>query len=363
MENLVKPLLFLKQFSGKKVLITGHTGFKGVWLSIWLKKLGAEVTGFALPPENPNSNFFTATKISKDINSNYGDLNDFSNVSRIVQDCEPEIIFHLGAQALVRRSYNFPLETFSTNIMGTANVLEAARKSPKTKAIVIITSDKCYRNDSQKKGYKETDPMGGADPYSSSKGCAELITEAYRRSFYNSNKPPLVASARAGNVIGGGDWSTDRLIPDLANAIFENQPIVLRNPSFIRPWQHVLDPLCGYLMLASKLLDGNVKFAEGWNFGPPNSNFVTVRDLVAKFVEHWGVGEIKVSSESTSLHEEPILVLDSTKAFQRLNFSSNLKLDTAIKYTVEWYRRFASNPLSARSLCEEQLNQYMTKHS
>ena len=201
----------------------------------------------------PSDATVTNAKVSSSTANVYGGgsavYGSGSTVTSSDNQVEAEIIFHLGAQALVRRSYNFPLETFSTNIMGTANVLEAARKSPKTKAIVIITSDKCYRNDSQKKGYKETDPMGGADPYSSSKGCAELITEAYRRSFYNSNKPPLVASALAGNVIGGGDWSTDRLIPDLANAIFENQPIVLRNPSFIRPWQHVLDPLCGYLML------------------------------------------------------------------------------------------------------------------
>ncbi len=353
-------------YRDKRVLVTGHTGFKGGWLATWLKLLGSRVTGLALPPEPADPSFFVSAQVADGMNSLTGDIRDPELVLRIFDQHRPEIVFHNAAQALVRRSYRDPVATYATNVMGTVHVLEAARQTPSVRAVVIVTSDKCYENREWVWGYREQDPMGGFDPYSSSKGCAELVTSAYRRSFFStggrSRKPALVASARAGNVIGGGDWSEDRLIPDLVCGIMRDSRIVIRNPRALRPWQHVLDPLYGYLLLAQQLANGGREFAEPWNFGP-NQVSLPVADIAQRCMQLWGKDKgkatLQMAADKSHLHEAHHLKLDCSKAQARLGWEARLGVDEMLRWTVEWYRKVIQDPRCAQQLTCRQITQYM----
>jgi len=357
-ENLVTAPAYLALYRDANVLITGHTGFKGAWLSLWLKNLGANVTGFALPPEDIKRDLYAVANVEDEINSVYGDLRDLTAVSTVIKDIRPDIIFHLGAQSLVRRSYAEPVSTYATNVMGAVNLLEAARHCRETKAIVIVTSDKCYQNRELGNDFVEDDPMGGLDPYSSSKGCAELVTNAYRHSFFQGPNAALVGSARAGNVIGGGDWCEDRLIPDIVRSVEQDKAVIIRNPNSVRPWQHVLEPLRGYLMLGAQLTGGNDTFAEGWNFGPKPDAAIAVQKIAQRFVEIWGQGSVKSQPDLSNLHEAHLLTLDIGKSQSKLGFSPVLDIEETLKLTADWYRKFLENPENAQTLCLDQLLDY-----
>jgi CDP-glucose 4,6-dehydratase len=347
-------------FSGRSVLLTGHTGFKGSWLAIWLAKLGANVHGFALPPE-PQSLFTAADVVDVMNSSSLGDVRDLETVAEAFSGASPEIVYHLAAQSLVRRGYEDPVETYGTNVMGTVNVLQAARECPSVRVVVIVTSDKCYENHETSRSYRETDALGGRDPYSSSKGCAELVTSAYRRSFFSEPGRALVSSARAGNVIGGGDWSEDRLVPDIARSIARGEPVVIRNPSHIRPWQHVLEPLRGYLMLGARMLDGRSDLAQEWNFGPDDEATISVEDLAAAIIKAWGMGSMTVATDGDGPHEATTLRLDTTKAQRLLGYRSLIDLKTAIEMAVRWYSQYQAHPSKASSLSEGQIDEYMAR--
>ncbi|CCU80951.1 Similar to CDP-glucose 4,6-dehydratase [Halanaerobium saccharolyticum subsp. saccharolyticum DSM 6643] len=330
--------LFDGIYNNKNVLVTGHTGFKGSWLSIWLNELGANVIGYALDPYTDQDNF-VVTNLSEKITDLRGEIRDYDNLLRTFKEEKPEIVFHLAAQPLVRLSYKEPRETYEVNVMGTVNVLEAARQSDSVKTVIIITSDKCYENNEWIWGYRENDPMGGYDPYSSSKGCAELVTSAYTRSFFdNEDSDIAVASVRAGNVIGGGDWAADRLITDCISYLKRDKAIEIRSPKAIRPWQHVLEPLRGYLLLASKLYQNPEKYTGAWNFGPDEASIVTVGELVDKLVNKWGSGEWIDTSNSNEPHEAKLLKLDISKARQHLNWEPKLSFDQTIDLVVDWYQ-------------------------
>lgn len=338
MEGLVRSKSMDPAFwKGKRVLLTGHTGFKGAWLSLWLKKLGANLIGYSLPPPT-NPNLFELANISDGITSIEGNINDFENLKSIFKKHKPEIVLHMAAQALVRYSYEHPLETYMTNVIGTANVLECVRKENNVKALLIVTSDKCYENKGNKKAYVEDDPMGGYDPYSSSKGCAELVTSAFHHSFFSGGIG--LASCRAGNVIGGGDWAEDRLIPDIVRGIFSKQKIKIRSPQAIRPWQHVLEPLSGYLVLAEKLWLESSKFSSAWNFGPDDEGDRPVLWMVEQFLKLWGEKVDWVIKEDKKLHEASYLKLDSTKARKHLDWRPSWNIDRALEKTAEWYKTF-----------------------
>ena len=324
-------------YKGKRVLITGHTGFKGGWLVLWLKHLGAEVCGYALEP-NTNPNLFTSAHVSKDIKSTIGNILDKTTLNKTFKDFKPEIVFHLAAQPLVRLSYSEPVKTYETNVIGTLKVLEAARKTESVKAFVNITTDKCYENKEVARPYKEEDPFGGYDMYSSSKGCVEILSSSYRRSFLQ-NEGYALATARAGNVIGGGDWALDRLVPDCIRAIEANKIIEIRNPHATRPWQHVLEPLSGYLLLGHLLLTEGKRYAEGFNFGPDSNSILTVEQVTKQFINAYGEGEVKVHKKD-NLHEANLLTLDITKAREVLNWIPSLTAEKAIKLTVDWYKNF-----------------------
>jgi CDP-glucose 4,6-dehydratase len=322
---------------GRRVLITGHTGFKGGWLASWLIESGAQVTGFALPPSTMPS-YFELCQLGRRMKSIVGDVRDYSSVESAIREAKPEIVFHLAAQSLVLRSYAEPVATFAANVMGTAHVLEAIRGIDSVRAVVIVTSDKCYENDgSVSRPYREDDPMGGRDPYSASKGCAELVTAAYRRAFF-ATTGVAVASVRAGNVIGGGDWADDRIVPDTVRAFTRGEELLVRNPGSIRPWQHVLDPLCGYLTLAQRLYLEGQRWAEGWNFGPPAEQPVTVAALADALARGFGRGVWRAAGGRRELHEAPALRLDSSKAQRLLGWRSRLNTAAAIQLTVEWYQ-------------------------
>ena len=328
-------------WQGKKVFLTGHTGFKGSWLALWLQDLGAEVTGFALsPPTTPS--LFDLAGIGRGMTSVPGDVRDFEELRNALRDHQPEIVFHLAAQSLVRYSYKHPVETFATNIMGVVNLLEAARLTGSVRALLMVTSDKCYQNRNSLWGYREDDPMGGHDPYSSSKGCSELVAAAYRRSYFDAacGKSVAVASARAGNVIGGGDWAADRLIPDTLQAFLDHRPVLLRNPGATRPWQHVLEPLGGYLQLAEKLYETGPAFAEGWNFGPRDEDARPVGWVVEHLAGLWGEGASWQSAAGEHPHEAEQLKLDCSKSRVRLGWEPRLSLPQALAWTVEWHRGF-----------------------
>jgi CDP-glucose 4,6-dehydratase len=328
-------------WANKKVLITGHTGFKGSWLSLWLQSLGAEVIGYALePPTQPS--LFELAAIGKHMISIKGDVRDYAYLKKIMSHNQPEIIIHMAAQSLVRHSYAYPIETYETNVMGTVNVLEAIRFTKSVRVVVIVTSDKCYQNREWPWGYRENEPMGGYDPYASSKGCAELITSAYRSSFFPKEQygqhGVAIASVRAGNVIGGGDWADDRLIPDIMRSFLNNNPVLIRNPHAIRPWQHVLDPLNGYLSLVERLWKDGVKYAEAWNFGPNNEESKTVSWIVETMVRLWGDGARWGLDADAHPHEAHYLKLDSSKARNQLPWIPKIELSKALDQIITWYK-------------------------
>lgn len=325
-------------WSGKRILVTGHTGFKGGWLTSWLLALGSDVCGFSLPPPTAPS-FFNEVGLANRLRSELGDIRELEQLLSVMVSHRPEIIFHLAAQPLVRRSYADPIETYSTNVMGTINVFEGARRAGSVRAIVNVTSDKCYENREWMWGYRETDPMGGHDPYSNSKGCSELITGAYRQSFFR-DEGIAIASARAGNVIGGGDWSEDRLVPDALRAFEQLKSVVLRNPMSVRPWQHVLEPLSGYLALAERLYEGDYTFADGWNFGPSDEGAKSVSWIVDRLAQAWGLQSITpwIADTQHQPHEANMLRLDITKARSLLAWQPRWDLDTALNKIVGWHR-------------------------
>ncbi|HUC17980.1 MAG TPA: CDP-glucose 4,6-dehydratase [Acetobacteraceae bacterium] len=322
---------------GKRVFLTGHTGFKGGWLSLWLTRLGAQVTGYALPPEGER-NLFTLARIEEVVASRFGDVRDAAGLAAAMRAADPEIVLHLAAQPLVRLSYEDPLSTFATNVMGTANLLEAARRCPSLRAMVMITSDKCYENREWDWPYRENEAMGGYDPYSASKGCAELAIAAWRRSYFNAPESPGVASVRAGNVVGGGDWSADRLVPDCIRAFSAGAPISIRSPRAIRPWQHVLEPLRGYMLVAERLWQAPRHYSEGWNFGPVQDDVKPVLWVVARVAELWGGGARWEVPGGTHPHEAIQLRLDSTKARAQLDWTPRIHLVQCLEWTVKWYR-------------------------
>ena len=323
---------------GRRILLTGHTGFKGSWLALWLNHLGARVTGLALPAE-PDS-LFVSSAVKSLLDHRVGDIRDMSVVREIVREASPEIVFHLAAQSLVRMSYRDPLATFATNVQGTAHILHAALECASVRSIVVVTSDKCYANKEQREGYREGDPIGGDDPYSASKGCAELVTHAWRTSFFNGGK---VASARAGNVIGGGDWSLDRLVPDLIRGFRAGIPVQIRNPNSVRPWQYVLEPLSGYLMLAERLWD-DPSFAQEWNFGPDEQSAVKVGHIADLAAEFWGGSARWIQTAEESPPKETLMLqLNSDKARARLGWTPYLSLQAALEKTIDWYRRSADH--------------------
>lgn len=341
----------------KKVLITGHTGFKGSWLSLWLQELGASVVGYSNSiPTKPS--LYEIANIGDNMKSIIADVKDLNRLKEEISNVEPDIIIHMAAQSLVQGSYENPLETFSTNVMGTVNLFEAVKISKNTKVIINVTSDKCYEEIKMNRGFKETDPLGGHDPYSSSKGCSELVTSAYRKSFFNhKNNNISLASVRAGNVIGGGDWAKNRLIPDIMKGILKNEVIKIRNPNYIRHWQHVLDPLNGYLILAERLWNNKEEFAESWNFGPINENAKPVSWILEKFNEIWENG-IKWEFDNNDFnHENSFLKLDSSKSNARLKWFSKIEIQTAIKLIVEWYTKY-KNGENMKEVCKEQIKYF-----
>ena len=328
-------------WNGSRVLVTGHTGFKGSWLSLWLQRKGANLCGIALEPPS-KSNLFEDANVAQGMHSVIGDIRDIGLLRQTFQEHRPEIVFHLAAQSLVRASYQDPLGTYSTNVMGTANVLEAVRQTDSVRAVVVITTDKCYENLEWPWPYRETDRLGGYDPYSNSKACAELVVSAYRSSFFNpasyGQHGVAIASVRAGNVIGGGDWAEDRLVPDIIRAFLEKRPVVIRNPKAIRPWQHVLEPLRGYLQVAESLCDEGPASGEAWNFGPEPSDAQPVEWIVRELASAWGEGAGWESAEGTQPHEAHTLKLDWSKAQSRLGWQPVLRLNEALKMTAEWYK-------------------------
>jgi CDP-glucose 4,6-dehydratase len=327
----------------KKVFLTGHTGFKGSWLSLWLQELGAQVTGYALKqPTTPS--LFEVAQVGRGMTSIIGDIRDGAMLTNAMRDTSPDIIIHMAAQPLVRRSYVDPVETFSTNVMGSVNLLEAVRQTPTVRAVVNVTSDKCYENKEWIWGYRENEPMGGSDPYSSSKGCAELVTAAYRKSFFNLSKygehQVALATARAGNVIGGGDWAEDRLIPDILRAIQAGQPVNIRNPKATRPWQHVLEPLNGYLVLAEKLYSDGASFAEAFNFGPSEEGAKPVQWVVEHLTQKWGDGANWKLDHAENPHEAHYLKLDCSKAKIFLDWQPRWSLAEALENIIVWHRAY-----------------------
>lgn len=348
-------------WADKTVLVTGHTGFKGSWLSLWLNAMGANVVGFARPPVTRPS-LFEATQLSTVVHHVEGDITHAAAVRECFQTHAPEVVFHLAAQALVRPSYEEPLETLHTNIMGTAHVLDASLRTPSVTCVVNVTSDKCYEPSLSADGHQESDPMGGHDPYSASKGCAELVAQAYGRSFYSANGKGL-ASARAGNVIGGGDWSADRLIPDIISQFQNRQSVYIRSPHAVRPWQHVLESLAGYLVLAQRLHGDPAAYSSGWNFGPRTEDMRDVQWIVEHMVSLWGEGARWETDAGEHPHENPCLRLDSSKAINQLSWAPTLTLVEALHWTTRWYQDFYSTPSRARELCEGQIQTFMERAS
>ncbi len=331
----------VKTWQGRRVFLTGHTGFKGSWLALWLSRLGAQVRGYALDPST-EPNLFALASVGSVVEDVRGDVRNYARLEASMMEFRPEVVFHLAAQPIVRRSYSDPVATYSTNVMGTVHVLEAIRKTPSVRAVVCVTTDKCYQNQEWIWPYRETDPLGGHDPYASSKACAEILSAAYRSSFFPSERLQEhhvgVATARAGNVIGGGDWSEDRLIPDLVRGFSSGQPVLIRRPNAIRPWQHVLDPLHGYMMLAQELLAEHARFASAYNFGPSDEDVWPVERIANKLAELWGNRASWIRDSVPGVHEDHILRLDASKARVELGWEPRLKIEAALEWTMEWYR-------------------------
>ena len=346
MEDLVNA------YRGKRVLLTGHTGFKGGWLALWLRELGAQVTGFALPPDTTPS-LFEAARVGEAVRHVEGDLRDLASVRKVLRESEPEYVFHLAAQPLVRQSYQEPILTIETNVLGTAHVLEALRLEKRPCAAVIVTSDKCYENRETSHAYREDDPLGGHDVYSMSKGAAELVTSSYRRSFLQ-DLGIAVASARAGNVIGGGDWCADRLVPDAVRALTEGRPIPVRNPKSVRPWQHVLEPLSGYLVLGARI-GAQPQLRSAWNFGPDPGDAQPVQKVVELLIERWGEGMWEDRHDPRAPHEAALLRLSTEKAHAQLGWSPRWALSEAVSRTADWYKGYYRE---RRTLCLEQIRDY-----
>lgn len=350
---------------GKRVFLTGHTGFKGSWLSLWLQDMGAEVTGYSLPPPS-QPNLFDVAAVATGMVSIIGDIRDGKAVADTMKDARPEIVIHMAAQSLVRYSYEHPVETYSTNVMGLVNVFEAIRQTPGIKAVVNVTSDKCYDNKEWAWGYRESEPMGGYDPYSSSKGCAELITAAYRQSYFSpeayAQHGTALGSGRAGNVIGGGDWAADRLIPDMMRALADSKTVLIRNPHAIRPWQHVLEPLGGYLLLASKLYLDGLKYAEGWNFGPADDDVKPVQWIVEKLTQKWGAGASWARDGQSGPHEATFLKLDCSKARAFLGWTPTWDLNHTLEKISEWHKA-ALDGADMRAMSVSQIHQFQQKCS
>jgi len=334
--------MFNSVYQNKRVLITGHTGFKGTWMTFLLKEMGAEVCGFSLAPETTPSHF-DLINLKNDIRHVLGDIRDASALNKVMQDFQPEFVFHLAAQALVKESYAEPVSTFDTNIMGSINLLEAVRQCNSVRSLVYITSDKCYENVEWIWGYRENDQLGGHDPYSASKGAAEVVFSAYARSFFSQREGLGAATTRAGNVIGGGDWAADRIIPDCIRAIESGAPIKLRNPHATRPWQHVLEPINGYLTLGEKLYNDPENFKGSWNFGPSISQIRTVEEVASSIIQHIGAGKIEVVSSDRKHHEANLLQLNCDKARQLLGWSPMWDVEKTLSMTAEWYKVFLSN--------------------
>lgn len=344
----------------KKVFITGHTGFKGSWLSILLKNLGSDVYGYALEPLYQTS-LYNEVKLEEKITSTIGNLLDYSSLKNSIESCRPDIVFHMAAQPLVRESYKNPRDTFQTNILGTANILEVTREVSSIKSFVNITTDKCYKNEEIGLPFKEDDPLGGKDPYSASKACSEIVTSSYRESFFQ-NSSCKIATARAGNVIGGGDWSDDRLIPDIVKSLNIPENPIIRSPGSIRPWQHVLDPLFGYLLLAQNLYQNN-GYDSSWNFGPNEEGFIDVSTMANKFVQHWDFkGSIEHLEDSSNPYESKILKLDISKADTKLNWQPAFDINETIKITSLWYKNFYKENSNAYDLCLNDISNFLSKY-
>lgn len=356
MKNILK-----KTFKGKRVFITGHTGFKGSWLSIWLLELGAEVIGYALDPYTKNDNFVRSNLTNKVVDIR-GDVRDYTKLNNVFKKYNPEFVFHLAAQPIVRTSYKIPKDTFDINVGGTVNLFECCRKTDSVKTIINVTTDKCYENMETKRAYREDDPIGGYDPYSASKGCSELVTSSYRKSFFNPGAYPnhekSLSSVRAGNVIGGGDWCPDRLIPDCIRALKKGEKIFIRNPGSTRPWQFVLEPLGGYLLLAAKMADDPTKFSGAWNFGPELQSSITVQSIVEEVIKNWGGGEwFTEKNNNDKLHEAKLLTLDITKSKSKLKWFPVLNIKKSIEMTVDWYKKFVQE--NVFTICVSQINNYL----
>ncbi|MDR1199758.1 MAG: CDP-glucose 4,6-dehydratase [Prevotellaceae bacterium] len=349
-------------YKNRSVLVTGHTGFKGSWLSIWLNLLGAQVIGFAQNPYSEKDNF-VLSGIGKKIIDLRGDICDINKIKKVFKIHQPEIVFHLAAQSLVRQSYKYAIKTYETNVMGSINLMEAFRTCPSSKIAIMVTSDKCYENRERQIPYTEEDAMGGYDPYSSSKGAAEIAISSWRRSFMNPqnylNHRKSIASVRAGNVIGGGDWTKDRIIPDCIRALEADAAIEIRNPKAIRPWQHVLEPLSGYLLLAQKMWENPKGFCEGWNFGPLPNAIANVWEIATMIVDSYGKGKLNQIKPNDNLHEAQLLTLDIKKAQSRLGWNPRLTLKETVGFTVEWYKKYAT--LDVHDLCVNQILKYIEK--
>lgn len=348
-------------WKNKHVFLTGHTGFKGGWLSLWLSSMGAKVTGYALAP-NTNPNFFEVAKVADDLEqSHIADIRDLGELQKAIADAKPEIIIHMAAQPLVRYSYTNPVETYATNVMGTVHVLESIRHVDSVRAAVIVTTDKCYENKEWAWGYRENEPMGGYDPYSNSKGCAELVTSAYRQSYFPVEKylkhQVAIASARAGNVIGGGDWSEDRLIPDAIKAFEAKESLVIRNPLATRPWQHVLEPLSGYLVLAQALYEEGAKFDGAWNFGPRDDDARAVQEVINLLIKNWGSVANWTQDQREQPHEAHSLKLDCSKARQYLNWTPRWNLEQAIENIAQWHHAYQKQS-NLREISLQQISKY-----
>lgn len=353
--------IFDNFYCGKRVLVTGHTGFKGSWLSIWLHELGAEVVGVSQDPFTNRDNYVLSgigNKMMADLRS---DICDGQRMKEIFQKYQPEIVFHLAAQPLVRYSYEQPVETYEANVMGTIHVMEAIRATSSVKVGVMITTDKCYDNKEQMRGYKEDDPFGGYDPYSSSKGACEIAIQSWRRSFFNpedydKNHHVSLASVRAGNVIGGGDWALDRIIPDCIKALEQDKVIDIRSPKAIRPWEHVLEPLSGYMLLAKKQWEHPTEFCEGWNFGPESESVSTVWEVATELIKNYGKGELKDSSDPNAVHEAKLLMLDITKAKTKLGWKPRMNMQQCMELVADWYKRYQTEDVY--QLCVEEIGKF-----